>query len=284
MSTPPAAISLSRIRHYPVKSCRGHDLDSAVIEPWGIAGDRRWMLVDRKGVEVTARKHPRLLFVTPSIAEGGLLLERPGTEALFVPFPDASELVPVTIWKNPVDAAPAAAEASAWFSEVVGFAVRLVYLDDPTRRRTNPQYGLDTDVVTFADAFPLTLTSESSLADVNSWISPTGESEPLSMVRFRPSVVVTGAEAWEEDSWRRLRIGDALFRAVKASARCVLTTTDPDTAARGKEPLATLAQHRRWDSKAWFAINLVPDNPGAVIRIGDDVEVLERVASLEPQR
>lgn len=240
------------------------------------------MLVDRHGVEVTARKHPRLLLVTPSFTEGGLLLEHPDADPLLVPFPDGAELVPVTIWKNPVDAAPAIAEAHTWFSALVGFAVRLVYLDDPTRRRTNPQYGLETDVVSFADAFPLTLTSESSLAELNSWVSP--QNEPLSMIRFRPSVVVTGAIAWDEDSWRKVRIGDALFRSVKASARCVLTTTDPVTAARGKEPLATLARRRRWDNKAWFAINLVPDNPGAVIRIGDDVEVLERSESREPQR
>jgi uncharacterized protein YcbX len=282
--TSSAAISLSRIRRYPVKSCRGHDLDTAVIEPWGIAGDRRWMLVDRNGAEVTARKHPPLLRVRPSFTADGLLLERPGAEPLAVTAPDGSELLPVTIWKNPVDAAPAAAEAHAWFSEVVGFPVRLVYLDDPTRRHTNPQYSRDTDRVSFQDAFPLTLTNEASLAELNSWIPSTGDQTPLSMVRFRPSVVVTGAMAWEEDSWRRVRIGEALFRAVKASSRCVLTTVDPETVTRGKEPLATLARRRRWDKKAWFAVNLVPDNPGAVIRIGDEIEVLERVDSREPQR
>jgi uncharacterized protein YcbX len=275
---------LSGINRYPVKSCRGQAMRSALVEPWGLAGDRRWMLVDAKGVEVTARKHPRLLLVTPSYTSEGLLLKRTDAAALRVPIPTGSPLVPVTIWKTPVQATLAADDAHAWFSEIVGFPVRLVYLDDPTRRHANPQYARDTDVVSFADAFPLTLTNEASLAALNSWIPTSVAESPLPMIRFRPSLVVTGVPAWDEDAWRRVRIGDATFRAVKASARCVLTTVDPETAIRGKEPLATLARHRKWDGKVWFAINLLPDNPGIVIRVDDEVEVLERVDSTEPQR
>ncbi|MEO6943401.1 MAG: MOSC N-terminal beta barrel domain-containing protein [Lacisediminihabitans sp.] len=283
--TPPSVgISLTSIHRYLVKSCRGQSVPSALVEPWGLAGDRRWMLVDNKGAEVTARQYPRLLLVTPSYTSDGLVLERRDSAALRVPIPSGLGLVPVTIWKNPVNATPATDEANVWFSDIVGFPVRLVYLDDPTRRAANPKYARDGDVVSFADAFPLTLTNEASLAELNSWIPESSTKSPLLMSRFRPSVVITGAPAWDEDAWRRLRIGDAIFRSVKASARCVLTTIDPDTAAKGKEPLATLAKHRKWAGKTWFAINLVPDNPGAVIRIGDEVEVLERASSSEPQR
>ena len=81
-----------------------------------------------------------------------------------------------------------------------------------------------------------------------------------------------------------LRIGAARFRAAKACDRCVLTTIDPDTASRGREPLMTLARHRRWDGKAWFAINLIPDSPGVALRIGDRLEVTEQVAADEPLR
>jgi uncharacterized protein YcbX len=101
------------------------------------------------------------------------------------------------------------------------------------------------------------------------------------MRRFRPSVVVSGAPAWAEDGWRRLRIGAVTFRSVKGCDRCVLTTVDPDTAAKGHEPLFALARHRRWDGKVWFGVNLIPDltpgapPPGALIRPGDPIEVLE---------
>jgi hypothetical protein len=57
----------------------------------------------------------------------------------------------------------------------------------------------------------------------------------------------------------------------------VLTTVDPDTAAKGHEPLFALARHRRWDGKVWFGVNLIPDapGPGALIRPGDPVEILD---------
>ena len=97
------------------------------------------------------------------------------------------------------------------------------------------------------------------------------------MTRFRPNVVVSGVAPWAEDDWRRVRIGDAIFRAVKGCARCVLTTVDPGTAERGKEPIASLAKIRRWDGATWFGVNLVPDTPGATIRVGDDIEVLDAV-------
>ena len=282
---PPAAgLSLTSIRRYPVKSGRGQEIESAVVEPWGIAGDRRWMLVDGNGVEVTARKHPRLLLVTPSYTDDGLLLRRADADPLLVPIPTAPQLVPVSIWKEPVDAALAIPEAHAWFSDIVGRPVRLVYLDDPTRRPTDPRYSRETDRVSFADAFPLLLASESSLAALNSWLPADRAQAPLSMTRFRPSLVVSGAPAWDEDDWRRIRIGDGVFRAVKASSRCVMTTVDPDTAEKGKEPLTTLARHRKWDNKTWFAVNLIPDTPGVTLRLGDEIEVLERVDAHEPQR
>jgi uncharacterized protein YcbX len=225
-------LNITRIRRYPVKSCRGEDLTKATVEPWGLAGDRRWMVVS----------------------------------------PDGS------VWGYDLQAAPAGDDAAAWFTQVAGEPIRLVYLDDPTRRHVNPDYSQDGDRVSFADGYPLLLTSEASLAALNTLIEagPHSGEAPLPMTRFRPNVVVAGSEAWSEDSWHRLRIGDLTFRVAKGCDRCVFTTINPDTAAKGKEPLWTLARHRRWDGKVWFGVNLIPDDPApdAVIRLGDPVAII----------
>jgi uncharacterized protein YcbX len=187
--------------------------------------------------------------------------------------------VPVSVWGTPLTAALASDEAAQWLTKVTGEPVRLVYLDDPTRRPTNQDYSLPADRVSFADGYPLLMTSQESLAALNEWIAtgPRAAEGPVPMRRFRPSVVVAGAPAWAEDNWRRLRIGDVAFRVAKGCDRCVFTTIDPDTAVKGKEPLATLARYRRWDGKVWFGVNLIPDavSQGAVIRPGDTVEVLD---------
>jgi uncharacterized protein len=273
------SLQLTDIWRYPVKSCRGERLAEAVVEPWGLAGDRRWMIVDDAGDPVTGRECPPLVLVAPRVEGGKITLASPGLSEVTVPVPSHADLVPVNVWGSDLLAALADDAASTWLTGIIGEPVRLVYLDDPTRRATDPMYSLDIDRVSFADGYPLLLTTEESLDAVNGWIAagPRAAEGPVPMRRFRPGVVVSGAAAWAEDGWRRLRIGPVTFRAVKGCDRCVFTTIDPDTAAKGQEPLFALARHRRWDNKVWFGVNLIPDAPGpeALIRLGDPVEILD---------
>ncbi|MBV9384767.1 MAG: MOSC domain-containing protein [Streptosporangiaceae bacterium] len=280
-------LSVNGIYRYPLKSCRGERREAAAVEPWGLAGDRRWMIVDADGDAVTARKYPQLLLVTPYLNSDSITLSTPAAEDLTVPVPRGDELVPVSVWDSELPAALACDAAADWLSQVVGEPVRLVYLDDPTRRRPDPSRSREGDRVSFADAYPLLLTSQASLVTLNELIAggPRAAEGPLPMTRFRPNVVVAGAPAWAEDTWRLLRIGDVVFRVTKGCDRCVLTTIDPATAAKGKEPITTLAKYRRWDGKVWFGINLIPDSPrpGDTIKIGDPVEILEQAAPNGPR-
>ncbi len=274
---------VDQLWRYPVKSARGEQLDQAVVEPWGLAGDRRWMVVDIDGAAITAREQAQLILTVPTVGATDLTLEHPRVGSITVPIPD-HDFVQTNVWGTPVLAAHARA-ADEYVSAITAQPARLVYLDDPTRRRPNPARSHETDRVSLADSYPLLLASLSSLAALNGWIAqgPRAEEGPVPMRRFRPNLVIDGATPWDEDRWRRVRIGEVTFRAVKACDRCVLTTVDPDTAAKGKEPITTLARHRRWDGKTWFAINLIPDGVG-VLRQGDQLEVLESVESFEPQR
>jgi uncharacterized protein YcbX len=285
------ASTLAALNRYPVKSCRGEELHHATVQPWGLAGDRRWMVVDDRGSAITAREHPRLLLTRARLTEGGVHLTHPDLHPLDVATPEGTELTEVDVFgRLRFPAAVADRAAHAWVSRIAGGSARLVYLDDPSRRPTNPECTKASDRVSFADGYPLLLANEASLDALNGWIAagPLAHEGPVPMTRFRPNVVVRGAPAWAEDTWRRLRIGPVVFRAVKGCDRCVITTTDPDSAARGKEPIATLARYRRWDGMTWFAMNLVPDiEPGAgfpTIGIGDEVEVLETRAGDGPPR
>jgi len=275
-----AVVRVASLHVHPVKSTRGVDLTSAVVEPWGLAGDRRWMVVDDEGRLVTAREEPRLLSVVARvIREGELTVTGPHAAALSVSGA-FGEPVPVQVWNDVIVARHPSDDADTWFGKLLEREVRLVWLDDPTRRSVDPRYGRPGDQVNFADAFPLHLTATASLRQLNDWIVHEAEVRdepppvsPLPMRRFRPSVVVDTEVPFDEDRWTRLRIGTVAFRAVKRCDRCVLTTIDPDTLESGKEPIRTLARHRRWDGKVWFGVNLVPDGVGT-ISVGDDVTVL----------
>lgn len=251
------------------------------------------MVVDQDGLQVTARTDHSLLTVGPTITPGGLRLEAPGADALEVAIPDPASQTPVQAWSSHLTAAVASAAAADWLTELLHRPVRLVHLDDPTRRPTSPEFSEPTDRVSFADGYPLLATTTASLAALNQAIttqpvSPSAKhpdpgrgQAAVPMHRFRPSIVIDGGTAWAEDDWRLIRIGEATFRAVKGCARCVMTTLEPDHGtgdiARGHEPTRTLARLRKFGSGIWFGVNLIPDSPGATIRAGDPVEILRAV-------
>jgi uncharacterized protein len=265
---------LASLHIYPVKGCRAVDLDEAAVEPWGLAGDRRWLIVDADCQFMSQRKHPALARVVITPGPGAdITVASDGYPSLRVAAPDDSaELLKVTVWRSTVLAAAAGPEADTWFSAYLGEPVRLVYLDDPTRRAVDPRYGAGGDTVSFADGYPLLLTSADSLDQLNQWVSDAGQ-QPVPMNRFRPNVVATGYPPWDEDRWRRIRIGEVFFRVAKPCGRCVVTTTDQTTGERGSQPLTMLAARRRFGQNLVFGQNLIPDFPGR-IRVGDPIEAI----------
>ncbi len=276
MSRPDAAggVRLASIHIYPMKAARAVDLDESVVEPWGLAGDRRWLLVDEDGRFVSQREEPSLARVVVTYGPGTTGVSVAGCPGRQIAAPArGAQLLKVTVWGSTVLAAAAGPEGDAWFSAYLGRRVRLVYLDDPTRRPVDPEYGRDGDVVSFADGYPLLLTSTGSLDELGRWLTEDG-GQPVPMTRFRPSVVVTGAPPWAEDRWRRIRIGAVEFRIVKPCGRCVVTTTDQITGERGPQPLKMLGRRRRFGQELVFGQNMSPDGPG-LIRAGDPVEVIE---------
>ncbi|WP_169982742.1 MOSC domain-containing protein [Microbispora sp. H10836] len=272
-------MELAEIRRYPVKSVSGWIVDSAVVEPWGLAGDRRWAVVDESGNLHWVGENPRLLSVVATrTAEDGLLLEAPGLPQLKVP-PATGEHVPVHFVE--LDTAVLAhPQAHAWFTRLLGKPARLVWLDDPRRCAVPASHGgLPGDVVSLAGDAPFLLTSRSSLRRLDEWIAEGARERqeevpaPLDMARFRPNLVVDGFAPYVEDSWREIRIGALRFRMSELCDRCAVPTYDPITLEKGREPLRTLARHRRWDGKTWFGVRFIPRDYGE-IQVGDPVTVL----------
>ncbi|MFD7289343.1 MOSC domain-containing protein [Streptomyces sp. NPDC059863] len=284
----PARLVLHALRVHPVKSMAGCTPDSADVEPWGLAGDRRWALIDATGKAVTQRQQPRMALARAEPRpDGGIRLTAPGIDPLVIGVPRADDTVVADIFGTKVESVLAGPDARdgdgtrhdvhRTLSGYLGVEVRLVHLDDPAvRRPVDPAYARPGETVSFADGFPLLVTTTASLDSLNSLIAQGDHPDegPLPMERFRPNLVVAGASPWEEDDWRRIAVGEVTFRVAKPCGRCVITTTDQRTGERGKEPLRTLGHYRRFDGKLVFGQNLVPESTGT-LRLGDPVTVLE---------
>lgn len=271
-----ATMRVASLHAYPIKSCAGIALASADVDAHGLRHDRRWMVVDEAGRFVTGRRLGAMVRIRAQPVEGGLRLEASGMAALFVPTPSAdAPRIAATVWNDTVDAVRAGDAADAWLGAAFGQPLRLAHFDARSRRAVDPAYARPGDEVGFADGYPLLAISQAALDGLNARLADAG-CAPVSMLRFRPNVVVTGCDAHAEDDWRRVRIGEVEFEAVKPCTRCVFTTVDPETGVRDAngEPLRTLMSYRRTPAGVTFGMNLIPRGTGT-LRIGDAVEPLD---------
>lgn len=261
-------LRVSAIYCYPLKSARGHALDSAVMDAFGLSGDRRWMLVDEHRVFVSQRSHAQLALLGAAPQPAGLRLSF-GTSEFQVANPDRhADTLRVTVWNDAVDACRAGEEADAWLSEQLRTPVRLVYLPDNAQRRVDPGYATDGERVAFSDGFPLLVLSQASLDELNRRLE-----SPVPVDRFRPNLVIDGADPHAEDAWRALRIGDSVINLVKPCSRCAVPSIDQQTARRDTAINRVLASYRRREGAIYFGMNALGPE-GAAFAVGDSVEVL----------
>jgi uncharacterized protein len=261
-------IAITSLTVYPIKSCRGTSVEQWELDQFGLRYDRRFMVVDRSGQFMTQRHFPRLALVSPAIDGNVIRVDAPGMPTLELPLePKPTIMTRVTVWRYTGDATWTGEAPARWFSAFLGVPCSLVHMPADGQRITNPVYDPSGARVSFADAYPLLLISEESLADLNRRLP-----QPIPMNRFRPNLTVSGGAAYAEDEWRRIEIGRLILNVVKPCDRCVVTTTDQETAERGTEPLRTLATYRKVDGLVYFGQNVVHEGPGR-LRVGEVVAV-----------
>ena len=265
------AITLSGLNVYPVKSAAGIALSAARVDARGLAGDRRWMVVDENRSFLSQRTHPRLALVSVAIDSRGshphrAADARPCGARAATP---AQPTVRVRVWRDVCDAVPAGDEPAAWLSRVVGAACELVYMPESSHRSVAARGAAPPAELGFADAFPFLLISEGSLADLNRRLE-----HPLPMNRFRPNLVVRGCSPYAEDGWRRITIAGIVFHVVKPCSRCITTTVnqrrESGAGSRSRPSRPTGAT----GDKVLFGQNLVHEGIGQ-LAVGDEVVVVE---------
>ncbi|MBT0027453.1 hybrid-cluster NAD(P)-dependent oxidoreductase [Vibrio alginolyticus] len=260
---------LSQINVFPVKSVGGLSLSSVWVEKQGLSFDRRFMIAKADGSMITARKYPQMVTIKSALLSDGVVFSSLGMEPLKIRYQGFKmQETPATVWKDTFTAYTTTDDADDWFSRVLGQRVELLFSGEQSNR-VREKLGQN---VSFADGYPVLVISQASLDELNR-----RSSELHSMDQFRTNLVVSDTKPFEEDSWKRIRIGEVEFESLKPCERCILTTvnTQRGTFRESKEPLKTLQQFRANDvGGVFFGQNLVARNEG-IIRQGDKVEVLE---------
>ncbi len=265
--------SLSDLYVWPIKSMRGLQLSHAKVCNSGLAFDRILMVTDQAGKFITARQFPHMLLFTPALIIDGLCLTAPDGSSATIRFADFSnELMPTEVWGDRFPSHVAPREINQWLSSFFPIPVQLRFagIKSERRRKQLPDIPL-----AFADGYPFLLINSASLEDLQGRTSA-----EISLAQFRANMIVTGATAWDEDNWARIRIGKVDFKIAKPCRRCLLITINHESGTRHPdgEPLTTLQTFRRacdGSGDVDFGLHLVAENSG-IIRITDGITVLER--------
>ena len=278
-------MKVSEINIYPVKSLGGISLDESVVEKRGFQFDRRFMLTDENNEFFTQREFPKMATLSVRVNENCLEISDIKNEKIEVPFDfERSEMQKVRVWQSVCDAFVLPENINQWLSDVLETKCQMVYMPDESEREINEKFRQNNEIVSFADGYPFLLIGENSLNDLNERLET-----KLPMNRFRPNIVISGSEAFAEDHWKKMQIGETVFRSTKPCARCVITTIEQAKGEfDGKEPLKTLATYRKATdvfpdelealdldkNYVLFGQNLVAENFGGKIKVGDEVKIL----------
>lgn len=264
---------LSELNVYPIKSLGGISLSNSKVETRGLEFDRRWMLINERNEFLTQREFPQMATIDVEINADNLVVANHLGSRKISFEPENNETANVKIWRSRVRARIYEKETNQWFSDVLRTNCRLVFMPKDYVRIVNPIYAVRKfrDTVSFADGYPFLVISENSLSVLNEKLE-----NPLPMNRFRPNFVISGTEAFAEDTWKKIKIGDTIFHVVKPCERCVITTIDQEKGEKyGMEPLKTLAQYRNKNGKVLFGQYLIAEDAGGELKIGDYLEILE---------
>lgn len=259
-------ISIQDLYVYPIKSLGGIRLNQSKVEERGFQYDRRWMLVDTHGIFLTQRTHAQMTFLKVELGEKGLNVfdSRNQGDQISIGYDQISDQeIEVKIWDDTVMAKTIDDKFDDWFGQKLGMDCHLVVMPEYTQRKLSLKYAVNEESVSFADGMPYLILGQESLEELNSRLET-----KVNMDRFRPNIVFRGGEAFVEDSWKKIKIGEVSFQVVKPCARCVLTTIDQQTGTQSKEPLKTLASYRTRDNKVYFGQNMVALEQG-ILHVGD---------------
>jgi uncharacterized protein YcbX len=276
---------LSEISLYPIKSCAGIALNEATLTRAGLMTaqvyDREWMVVDSQGMALTQREHPRLALIVPRLKSDAMELRAPGMLrleiALDLPDPEQAPTLQVQVWDDTVLAYDCDETTATWFSAYLGVPCRLARFHANAQRHTS---GTWTDgerhPTLFADGYPLLVIGSASLQDLNDKLTQAGRA-PLPMNRFRPNLVLSGIEAYEEDYSESFTCGEVVLKPVKPCPRCPVPSIDQNTGEFGPDPMDILQGYRakpELDNAICFGMNVVLQaGAGQQLRVGQAFEV-----------
>lgn len=269
--------------YYPIKSCAGVHLKSAVIDETGIQFDHFWAICDLNHRLINIKTDPRLLRLVPDLvlnAQGcpiTLIMHYNGQKyILAVDKEPVGEVFEIDMSKQPRKVRSEGPLAATMLKEMFQADYLLVraaemsvpYID------YKPSYDIR---INLAAALHLHLAAEESLEALRAVLPEKNKCIPMAV--FRANIVVSGSTAFDEDTWAEMEINGVRLVGTKPVRRCAATIVNLETLEfdEDQEPMRTLTAMHSAEGLPMFGAWLVRRSNG-LISVGDRVRVVRRKA------
>ena len=267
--------TVSKIIIYPIKSLSGVSLPFAKVTSTGFKNDRKFMLmscVEKK--MITLRDFPLLYSIKVSLINEDLLQlenEKKNQTPILIhlnPPYKKSDIYKVNVWDDVIDVQSVDKMIDDWFSEALGIRCMLVRMIPDFFRQVDLKYANKGQGVLFADGFPYLICTEKNLAFLNSHLD-----KKVSMLHFRPNIVIENSELNEEKNWKSIEINNNIFDSFKPCARCQVISIEPETMTVNEQILPFMAKDYMENKKIIFGLNacLKIKSGKNIIKVGDEV-------------
>jgi hypothetical protein len=267
--------TVSKIIIYPIKSLSGVSLPFAKVTSTGFKNDRKFMLmsyVEKK--MITLREFPSLYSIKVSMINEDLLQlenEKKNQPPILIhlnPPYQKSTIYKVNVWDDVIDVQSIDKMIDDWFSDALGIRCMLVRMIPDFFRQVDLRYANKGQGVLFADGFPYLICTSTSLSLLNKHLD-----KKVSMLHFRPNIVIDNSEPNDEKSWTSIEINTNIFDSFKPCARCQVISIEPETMAVNEQILPFMAKNYIENKKIIFGLNacLKIKSGKNIIQVGDVV-------------
>ncbi len=247
----------------------GIALNQSKIEERGLQYDRRWMLCNEQNQFISQREFNELALFKLQLTTNGFAVQYKNEPTFEIPFSIEGSTETVKVWEDCCEAIEYQ-KASEWFSKILNFTCKLFYMPNETERKIDDRFSINNEITSFSDGFPILIIGQESLNDLNNKLAI-----KIEINRFRPNIVFSGGNAFDEDNFIDFFIKNIQFKGVKLCTRCIMITINQATGISSAEPLKTLATYRTVNNNVMFGKNVIAlQSNNGFVQVNDELKLL----------
>ena len=245
---------------YPIKSLPAIKINQSAVDKDGLQFDRIFALYDAQGVMQTRRICKGLadyllelkgntLTIYSKVLEKTIIIKCNG---------DGHQAIPLNVWDRVEEGFADNESANQFFSDHHGKKMHLYLIKKYL-----------SDFSSFHDDSPILICNEASIAYLESKTDV-----KIDIMRFRPNIVVSSKNPFDEGIWKSLRINGCEYKSVKLCSRCIVVNQEPSTSRTDINVLQIIEPYTKSSFKIKFGLYLEPLSE-SVVRLFDKIDVVE---------